>query len=241
MLTDISGDVRLLVVVALARKLDEVERVLQRCVVFYEDDQLTEARGRAVPRGEVYLSPSAVQDLSVIGEEIMHLHRWTRGFPAIEPLVAPLGLDKSLNQLSGHFDEATFFPFLEGLGLDPRAPNALVMEPNRLAIEAQIPVLQRNDPADLVDIVVMRKRFTVTYVQAALLAPATAQRDALLQVFQQPVLADVLLVGQGICAEIDTAIPLDPAGVEQSMNRCLVSLGVTAQAARMRTFAYPMA
>jgi hypothetical protein len=239
-LTDISRNVRPLVVDRLAQKLGEVEAILGRCVVFYEDDQLRVARGRAVPRGEVHLSSAAVQDLSVIGEEIMHLHRWTAGFPAIEPQNAVLRLDESLKQLGGHFDEAAFFPFLEQLGLNPRAPIDAVMAANARTIQGLIPDLARNDPRQAIELLVLRKRLAITYAQAALLASPTGERDALLALFDDAALAATRDLGRNICAEIDAAIPEQPAAVEQRLNRCLLALGVGQQAARVRVLAYPM-
>ncbi len=121
---------------ALADRLAEIEKVLGKPVTFLEDRSLPGgAGGKATPDGIVHLAPGSTQNLSVIGEEIMHLHRWTSGYPVVEPQVLAVqsGYARGVTQLASHFDEYAFFPFLESIGLDPRKELTPTIEP---AIEA---------------------------------------------------------------------------------------------------------
>lgn len=99
----------------------------------------------ACPEAVISLPPDSVNNLNVIGEEIMHLHRCTRGYPTIVPGLRSvlLGYRSGLQALNGFFDEHAFFPFLEGLGLDPRAQITARMGPTAAALEAQIDEIQR--------------------------------------------------------------------------------------------------
>lgn len=89
---DITRDVSVLVATKphLLARLREVERVIGRAVVFDRNDALpADSGGKATPDGTVTLARDSAVNLSVIGEEIMHLDRWTSGYPVIQP--APIG------------------------------------------------------------------------------------------------------------------------------------------------------
>ena len=89
MLDDVNSRVRRAVATLppLAERLTEIDAVLQRPVVLVVDPGLAgQAGGKAAcPEGVISLPPDSVNNLSVIGEEIMHLHRCTRGYPTIVP------------------------------------------------------------------------------------------------------------------------------------------------------------
>ena len=55
----------------------------------------------------------------MIGEELTHLLRYVlAGFPKAQAVQQAVDAGyASAHQLAGHFDEAAFFPFLEGIGL----------------------------------------------------------------------------------------------------------------------------
>ncbi len=83
---DISDEVRSILSSPLVAALRDVEEVYRHSVAFLLVPDLgVTAGGRADPRGFVELPPPSRSNSNVIGEEIMHLHRWTRGYPAIEP------------------------------------------------------------------------------------------------------------------------------------------------------------
>lgn len=233
----IGASVRAALPAALAEKLHDVELVLGRPVTFLEEACLRgEAAGSARPDGVITLASRAVHNFSVIGEEIMHLHRWTRGYPAIEPttLAWKAGYAPALQRLSGHFDEYAFFPFLEDLGLSPRGDVAPALQPQLEAIEELIPKLQqeRDNPR-------WRIQLPVVFVQAALLAPDGPERDALLKKFGDSALADAAEVGRALCAEIVAAQNETPADVERRMQKSLENyLGVHAKGAVVRKFPY---
>lgn len=154
----------------LAERLIEIEAVLRRPVAFVADPGLAgQAGGKAAcPEGVISLPPNSVNNLSVIGEEIMHLHRCTSGFPTIVPGLRAmlLGYRSGLQALNGFFDEHACFPSLEGLGLDPRAQTAARMGPTAAALEAQIDEIQTEGFTER-----SRVNLAAAYVQAALMAP----------------------------------------------------------------------
>ena len=218
----------------LADKLNEIEAVLGRPVAFVIDPVLAgQAGGKAAcPEGVVSLSPESVDNLSVIGEEIMHLHRCTRGYPAIVPGVRSvlLGYKSGLQALSGFFDEHAFFPFLESLGLDPRAPIGARMEPTARALEAQMHDIQREGFTEA-----WRVNLAAAYVQAALMAPPTPGRDRLLALFDRPVLCQYRDLGRTVCAAIDLTVNQQPDQVERTMTSCVRDvLNLTDDAATIR-------
>ena len=110
--TDISDEVGGKLPVGVAGALDEVEEVLGKRVNFFLVSDLgVTAAGQTFLEGYVELPPESRSNLSVIGEEIMHLHRWTQGYPAIKPSEMADFQDYggALRALGGHFDEYVFF------------------------------------------------------------------------------------------------------------------------------------
>ncbi len=204
----------------LADKLIEIEAVLRRPVAFVIDPGLAgQAGGKAAcPEGVISLPPDFANNLSVIGEEIMHLHRCMRGYPTIVPGVRSvlLGCRSGLQALNGFFDEHACFPFLEGLGLDPRAQITARMGPTAAALEAQIDEIQRQGFTER-----SRVNLATAYVQAALMAPPSPDRDRLLALFDRPALQQYRELGRTLCAAIDLTADQQPDEVERVMTSCL--------------------
>src|SRR5713101_3149884 len=98
------------------------------------------AGGSSSPDGVIRLAPASVENPSVIGEEIMHVHRWTSGFPAIEPgmYAAMFDYADALKRLGNHFDEYAFLPFLEEIDLHPRAEVVPTLAPQMQGIEGYL-------------------------------------------------------------------------------------------------------
>ena len=143
---DISDIVKGLLPVALIEKVREIENRLGKNIVFVEDVSLPGgAKGSANPEGIIRLSSASPLNVSVSGEEIMHLHRWTSGYPAIQPthLAVIYEYARALLQLGGHFDEYAFFPFLEKLGLNPRAAIQAALQPQQEALR-RVPMEELN-------------------------------------------------------------------------------------------------
>lgn len=208
----------------LAQKLAEVEALLGRPVCFWSDPRLAGYAAARVekPQGRVYLRPDCVEDLSVIGEEIMHLHRMAEVYPVIKPLqrAASEGYDDVLNGLSGFFEEHAFFPFLEELGLDPRWAVGQTIRDSLTMLPQVLPRIERwQEP---------RRRVTLSalFVQANLMAPNSEARTELLRAFQIPPLDACREVGEFLCDEIDAARDESPPEVEVRMRRCVERLGL---------------
>jgi len=218
----------------LAEKLVEIEAVLQRPVAFVIDPRLAgQAGGKAAcPEGVISLAPDSVNNLSVIGEEIMHLHRCTRGYPTIVPGVRSvlLGYKSGLQALNGFFDEHACFPFLEDLGLDPRAQITARIGPTAATLEAQIDEIQREGVTER-----LRVNLAAVYVQAALMAPPSPDRDRLLALFDRPALHHYRELGRTLCAAIDLTADEQPDEVERRMTSCVRDvLNLTDDAATVR-------
>lgn len=213
----------------LAQKLAEVEASLGRPVQFYSDPSLL---GRAAarveqPKGRVYLCPDRVADLSVIGEEVMHLHRMAEGYPVIKPLqrASDDGYDDVLHGLSGFFEEHAFFPFLEELGLDPRRAVGYTIQESVSKLPQVLPrIPQWQEPMRTV-------RLSALFVQTNLMAPRSKARDALLRAFQMPPLDAVKPTGEFVCHEIGSARHEGPHEVEVRMRRCVARLRLPGDAA----------
>ena len=236
MLDDLDSRVRRAIATLprLAEKLIEIEAVLRRPVAFVIDPGLAgQAGGKAAcPEGVISLPPDSVDNLSVIGEEIMHLHRCTRGYPTIVPGLRSvlLGYRSGLQALNGFFDEHASFPFLEGLGLDPRAQITARMATTAAALEAQIDEIQREGFTES-----WRVNLAAAYVQAALIAPPSPDRDRLLALFDRPALHRYRELGRTICAAIDLTADQQPDEVERTMTSCVRDvLNLTDDAATVR-------
>lgn len=218
---------------ALLEKLGQVERVLGKPVVFDEDDSLPAgAGGSARPDGTVRLAPASADNLGVVGEEIMHLHRWTTGYPMIEPgaLAQQHRYARGLTQLAGHFDEYAFFPFLEGIGLDPRQELTPKMAPAARALGDLLPQITDNG-----NTAEWRVLLSVSYVQAGLIAHASPDRDRLLAVFNHASLAEYRTLGQVLSEEVVAGRNENPDQVEDRMRRCVSQhLNLSPEAAVVR-------
>ncbi len=231
---NVGTQVRAALPAGLADKLAETEAALGRPVTFLADGSLRgNARGSA-NADAIRLAPQHIENLNVVGEEIMHLHRRTRGYPLIEPLAPArrLGFDSALLRLGGHFDEVAFFPFLEGLGLNPRGELSQSLAAEIEALQTLMPTLidGNYDPAVLIEL-------AVVYVRAAMLAPEGGpEQRALLRLFDDLALAEFRDIGRALCVEIDAVKDASPDDVEESMHRCVRLLRVTDAGATVRTF-----
>ena len=229
---DLGEQVRAALPRDLTDKLVEVETGLGRPVRFIAGDSLPgNARGSASSSdGVIRLSSQCVENLNVVGEEIMHLHRRTNGYPLIEPSSPArlLGFDRALLRLGGHFDEVAFFPALEGMGLNPRGEIAQSLAAEVEKIQGLIPKL-----AELAYDPVIPIELPVVYVRAAMLAPEGEEQRATLRLFDDPALAGFRDTGRGLCFEIDAVKDASPSDVAASMYRCLRMLRVTATGATL--------
>jgi hypothetical protein len=136
----------------------------------------------------------------------------------IEPtaLAEQHGYARGLTQLAGHFDEYAFFPFLEGIGLDPRRELTPTLGPASRAFENLLPqITQDGATAD------WRVLLSVTYVQTTLIAPASADRDRLLALFDHDSLVEYRALGQVLCEEVAAAQNEGSDEVEGRMARCV--------------------
>lgn len=220
MRTDISDEVRRRLPSPLIAALNEVEEVYGRQVPLYLVPDLgVTASGRADPAGFVELPPHACSNLNVIGEEIMHLHRWTRGYPAIDPagVTEEQSYGSALRALGGYFDEYAFFPFLERAGLAPRSE----LEPwitetvgiLKGGLLDRIPRLQESGQLTLE----WGVKLTVTHVRAVLLCVSSSARDTLLELFDGTLLQQYAELGHRISTEIAQTGESTPAEVAAHM------------------------
>jgi hypothetical protein len=206
-----------------------VEASLGRLVRFWSDPNLVAhaAARTEKPQGRVYLRPDCVDDLSVIAEEVMHLHRMAEAYPVIKPLqrAANDGYADVLNGLSGFFDEHAFFPFLEELGLDPRkAVGQTIGDSLRKLPEALPRIRGWQEPMRSV-------KLSALFVQTNLMAPNSEARTELLRAFQKPPLDAYRELGEFLCDEIGGAREEPPPKVEARMRRCVDRLGLPSDAA----------
>lgn len=120
--------------------------------------------------------------------------------------------------------------FLRGLGLDPRAQITARIGQTTTALEAQIDEIQREG-------FTARSRVNVAaaYVQAALIAPPSPDRDRLLALFDRPALHHYRELGRTLCAAIDLTANQPPDEVERMMTSCVRDvLNLTDDAATVR-------
>lgn len=236
--TDICDEIRSILPPQIAASLDEVESVYGRRVPFFLVPDLdVAAGGRADPEGFVELPVHSRGNLNVIGEEIMHLHRWTRGYPAIEPqtLARADGYEEALKALGGFFDEYAFFPFLESVGLTPRseleATFVGAVDKLRGGLLSRIPQVYRSGQFTME----WRVKFTVTHVRASLLGAPSPARDSLLEWFERITLRPYAEVGRRISSEITRSGNVAPDAVAAHMHISLFThLGVPRNAAKIR-------
>ena len=216
---DITSDLRGRLPAPLLERLLAVENNLGHQVTFIEDEATPGgALGSASPDGIVRLTRRARGNFSVIGEEILHLHRHAQGYPLIEPgeVARRQRYARGLMQLAGHFDEFAFFPVLEGMGLDPRGQILPTLEPARLALENLLPEIQHDGPTDEWKVLL-----SVTHVQTTLLAPESRDRDEFLQVLNTPPLRDYMRPASRLADEVRAARDEPPDAVRIRMQRCL--------------------
>ncbi len=223
---DIYEEVRSILPARIAASLDEVEEVYQRRVPFFLVPDLdVSAGGRADPKGFVQLPPHSRSNLNVIGEEIMHLHRWTRGYPTIEPqeLAILEEYGDALKALGGYFDEYAFFPFLESAGLDPRSelePTfAEAVDKLKGGLLNRVPRVYGSGRIILAWVV----RLVVTHVRASLLGAPSPARDSTLKLFEGDALRPYAEVGGQIGSEIAETSSADPDRVGAHMQNCLLT------------------
>ncbi len=218
---DLAGDLRSQVLRSLppglGEKLSEVETVSGLLEFVVDPTLVGRAGGRArLEERRIALAPASTADLNAIGEEIMHWHRWTRGFPVVEPgpMAKHLGCKDGLQAVGGFFDEHAFFPFLESLGLDPRSALAPALEAAMDSITSSWNEIPR-DGSQLGVLLTL----SAAYVQAALMAPDSTPRDRLLKLFDNDALAVYRELGKILCAEIDLSAAEPADEVQSRMTR----------------------
>ncbi len=238
--TDISDEVRGKLPAGVARALDEVEEVLGKRVNFFLVSYLgVTAAGQTFLEGYVELPPESRSNLSIIGEEIMHLHRWTRGYPAIKPSEMADFQDYggALRGLGGYFDEYSFFPFLEREGLNPRGElQPRIVDAVEKLTGGLLDRIERDKGTGQFTLG-WRVRLTVTYVRASLLACKSMERDLLVDLFKGTELRQYTEVGENISVEIVKAAKEAPDNVAERMRTCVFRhLGLPDSAATVRTY-----
>lgn len=221
MMIEISADVRGKLPAALAEKVREVDRALGRPAVFLRINNAPGGgRGSVnLHEGAIKLVPATVENITVIGEEIMHLHRWTvGGYPATEPLdeARARGYGLGLAQIAGHLDEQAFFPFLESIDLNPRGEVGAVMENTAHMLADVLGDVKAEGPTDY-----WRVTLAAIFVQANIISPADAKgRDDVLKLFERDELSSHAQTGRIISGEIVGAEREAPAEVEARVLRC---------------------
>jgi len=104
------------------------------------------------------------------------------------------------------------------------------MGPPAAALEAQIDEIQRE-----VFTKKSRVNLAAAYVQAALMAPPSRDRDRLLALFDRPALHHYRELGRTLCAAIDLTADQQPQEVERTMTSCVRDvLNLTDDAATVR-------
>jgi hypothetical protein len=211
----------------LHNKLAELETALGRPVKFLVDSKLRSA-GSCSPEGIIKLRPDSMQNSSVLGEEIMHLDRRRLLYPVIRPQQQACDEKYAdvVNGLSGFFEEHAFFPFLEGLGLDPRSLISPNIEQYASRLPEMLPRIER-DWAPAAKRVVLAALF----VQTNLMAPESPAKTQLLEMFDQPMLTTYAELGRSVGDEISAARDEIPQQVRVRMQRCVEHLALTADAA----------
>lgn len=117
--------------------------------------------------------------------------------------------------MAGHFDEFAFFPFLEGLGLNPRRELS-DLNPGRWALEGPLPEIRRTGQSAEWPVLL-----AVTYVQTSVIAPPSESRDRLLRLFEEPCLTEYAAGGRALSEEVVAAQNENPPEVELRLRRCL--------------------
>jgi hypothetical protein len=221
---DVSTSVRAALPARLTHKLTEIEAAIDRQVTFRRVDAVQGGAhgGTDVENAIVYLLPQAVDNMSVIGEELMHLHRWhVGGYPkakALQPAECA-GYASGLHQIGGHFDEHAFFPFLEEMGLAPRDEVGAVMQNTARMLRLEIPEIQRDGETEFWRVVL-----SAIYVQARLIAPADIEdRDSVLRLYQLPELVHYARLGGLVEREIVAAQQEGPLQVAERLERCFLT------------------
>lgn len=225
MRTDIGDEIRRKLPAQVAVALDEVEKAYRRRIPFFLVSGLgVTAGGRSDPAGFVELPLESRGNLNVIAEEIMHLHRWTRGYPAIcpESLAYTDGYSDALKALGGYFDEYSFFPFLESAGLSPRSE----LEPGFAEaldiLRSKLPFEIPRDYKSREFTLGWRVKLAVTHVRALLLGAPSLAKDSLLKLYsEEPLLQPYADLGSRVSSEIAAAGNGTPEEVEAHMQTCL--------------------
>lgn len=181
-------------------KLTEVEEVLGESVKFIESDSLFGGSHGFINilTKQIWIASAARRNLGVAGEEIMHFHWRTKGLPrvnALEPS-AKAGYDAALHQLGGHFEEYTFYPFLEELQLNPRAGIDTIMPATAADLQAGIERV-KNERQN----VGLRVLLAAKYVQAKLMSSG-ANGDQVLRIFEDDALKPFAKAFGVVCNEI---------------------------------------
>ena len=206
------------------------------------------AAAKASSDGTIHLSPSTAMEvlaataelsrstMGVLGEEIMHLLRRAEGYPAIQPqqLASLHDYDLALSGLSGHFEEHAFFPFLENLGLDPRAPLTTTIDQSGRMLPTMLPRIEQNGRTAK-----WKVRLSTLFVQASLMAQESRARTQLLELFNHPTLAPYAQLGDFLRGEITAAGNGAPAEVGERMRRCVERLELPPEAAIVMVPAFP--
>jgi hypothetical protein len=214
-----TGRVRAMLPQQLVQKTAEIDAALGHAVTFRVVVALHGAARGAVnlEDGVVWLPQQSVNNLSVIGEELMHLHRYVvAGFPKAQPLQPAVQYASALHQLAGHFDEHAFFPFLERVGLAPRDEIAEAMPTTARLLHHELAAIAADGPTDY-----WRAALPAIYVQAHLMAAQNAPgRDAVLQLYARPELRQYADLGALLEGEITVSQQEEPAHVQQRLETC---------------------
>lgn len=204
-----------------------METALGRSVRFLVDP-CQGAAGKCSPDGIITLRPDSTLNPSVIGEEIMHLHRRKERYPVIKP--GPLAAEEqyadAVNCLSGHFEEYAFFSFLEGLELDPRSVLTPTIEESVQRLPEMLPRIEQTWSQAAKRVVL-----ATLFVQASVIAPESPATTRLLQMFDTPRLSVYAQLGRFLSDEVRAARNEAQSQVAERMQRCVARLELSPDAA----------
>jgi hypothetical protein len=212
---DVTDEVKKGLPKELLTKLEEVEKV-QKVKILEVDGLAGNAAGGVKTDGTIYVLPSTKGNHATVGEEIMHLHRWTSGYPKVTPLQPAFaaGYAGAIKLISGLFEEFEFFPFLKGLNLSPHAAVDNVMANTARELKLLKEGVKSDGATDY-----WRATLCGLFAQASL----TSEKNGplVLKLFEDDVFAPYAAIGKLICEEISTAAGKDQDATKEHMERAV--------------------
>lgn len=215
---DITADIKKELPKQLLEKLSEAEKVLKKEVTIYESGELYGgSQGMMDPQGKIWIASASRKDMGVVGEEIMHLHWRTSGLPRMKPLEPAKqgGYESPILQLGGHFEEYSFFPFLQDLALNPRGVIDRLIPSMAADLAAGVDRVKAEP-----DSVPLRILLAAKYVQAKVMTSGSNGGPAL-KIFEHVTLKPYAKVFDLVCEEVMAAKDKSKDEVKERMERTL--------------------